>query len=108
MKFVDREEELKALEEGYISKKASFIIIYGRRRLGKTELIKQFLKGRNGVYFLATDEDITKQLKSLSSLIGMPREALVMGDILVLVLLLTYYFFRELKGKKPVKIRLFD
>ncbi|MFP3289395.1 MAG: ATP-binding protein [Candidatus Micrarchaeota archaeon] len=70
MEFIDREEELKALEEGYASKKASFIIIYGRRRLGKTELIKQFLKGRNGVYFLATDEDITKQLKSLSSLIG--------------------------------------
>jgi len=41
MKFVDREEELKALEEGYTSKKASFIIIYGRRRLGKTELINK-------------------------------------------------------------------
>jgi len=44
----------------------------------------------------------------LALLIGMPREALVIGDILVLALLLTYYFFRELKGKKPVKIRLFD
>ena len=70
MEFVDREEELKALKENYKSKKASFVVMYGRRRLGKTELIKQFLKGIKGVYFLATDEDITKQLKSLSSLIG--------------------------------------
>jgi len=41
MKFIGREEELKALEEGYTSKKASFIIIYGRKKLGKTELINK-------------------------------------------------------------------
>jgi hypothetical protein len=38
----------------------------------------------------------------------MPRESLLVGNIVVLFLLIIYYFFRELKNKKPVKIRIFD
>ncbi|MGC8676090.1 MAG: APC family permease [Candidatus Micrarchaeia archaeon] len=41
-------------------------------------------------------------------LIGMPKEALVIGTALVFSLLILYYFFRELQGKKPVKIKLFN
>jgi len=41
MKFIGREEELKSLEESYIPKKASFIIIYGRKKFGETEFIKE-------------------------------------------------------------------
>ena len=36
MEFVDRIEELKALKYAYESKNASFVVLYGRRRLGKT------------------------------------------------------------------------
>jgi AAA+ ATPase superfamily predicted ATPase len=39
--FVDREKEMKFLKDKYSSKSAELIIIYGRRRVGKTELIKQ-------------------------------------------------------------------
>lgn len=39
--FVDRENELKILKEAYNSGRAEFIILYGRRRIGKTELIKK-------------------------------------------------------------------
>ena len=39
-KFVNRREELKILEEEYAKEKASFIVIYGRRRIGKTRLIE--------------------------------------------------------------------
>ena len=38
LKFVDREDELKELENLYWSEKAQFVLIYGRRRIGKTEL----------------------------------------------------------------------
>jgi AAA+ ATPase superfamily predicted ATPase len=39
--FVDREKEMKFLKDKYSSQSAELIIIYGRRRVGKTELIKQ-------------------------------------------------------------------
>jgi len=50
--FVDRENELKALEDLYKSGKAVFMPIYGRRRVGKSELILRFMAGKKGVYLL--------------------------------------------------------
>lgn len=50
MKFYGREKELNHLTRLYQSL-PSFVVITGRRRVGKTELIKEFLKGREGVYF---------------------------------------------------------
>ena len=52
--FIDRENELEALEERYKKKSFEFVPIYGRRRVGKTELILQFIKNKKSVYFLAT------------------------------------------------------
>ncbi|MEC4273681.1 ATP-binding protein [Adlercreutzia sp. R25] len=54
--FVDRADELATLEEQFVSDEASMVIIYGRRRVGKTALITEFLKERRGLYFLATEE----------------------------------------------------
>ena len=54
-KFVNRVEEIEILENAYSSKEASLFILYGRRRVGKTELISRFI-GNRGVYFLATAE----------------------------------------------------
>ena len=48
--FINREKELKALEEIY-KKENSFVVIYGRRRIGKTELIKKFIRNKNFIYF---------------------------------------------------------
>ncbi|MEM2865090.1 MAG: ATP-binding protein [Candidatus Bathyarchaeia archaeon] len=54
--FVNREEELEFLEAAYNSRRPEFIIIYGRRRVGKTELILRFLQYKPGLYFLASTE----------------------------------------------------
>ena len=65
--FVDRESELRLLEETYEQNKSSLIIIYGRRRIGKTELVKQFIKEKEHVYFLADtriDKDNIRELQS--------------------------------------------
>jgi len=43
-RFVDRESELDFLEKSYFKNTAQFIILYGRRRIGKTELIKKFIE----------------------------------------------------------------
>lgn len=55
MKFIGRESELKTLEREY-QRKSGFVVIYGRRRVGKTTLIKEFIKDKNALYFLATEE----------------------------------------------------
>jgi len=44
--FVNREEELQFLEEHYSSRSAEFIVVYGRRRVGTTELSVKFSKDK--------------------------------------------------------------
>ncbi len=52
LKFIDRKEELAFLEKRYQKKGFEFFVIYGRRRIGKTELIKQFIKDKNYIYLV--------------------------------------------------------
>lgn len=56
MTFYDRRDELDALESAYESPGHDFFVVYGRRRIGKTELLKEFCTGRPHVYFLAAQE----------------------------------------------------
>ena len=55
-RFVDREQDRKTLREQFSSEAASMVVIYGRRRIGKTALITEFLKDHKGLYYLATEE----------------------------------------------------
>lgn len=54
--FVDRIEELAALEEQFADHQAAMAVIYGRRRIGKTALITEFVRDKRALYFLATEE----------------------------------------------------
>lgn len=63
MKFVGRKRELRTLEEAFQSHDSSFIPIYGRRRVGKSELIKQFIKNKNALYFLGKQAPARLQLR---------------------------------------------
>ena len=47
MKFIGRQSELQTLEQEY-RRDGGFVVIYGRRRVGKTRLIKEFIKDKNG------------------------------------------------------------
>lgn len=55
-KFIDREQEMETLVEEYNREGSSLIIMYGRRRVGKTTLISEFIKGKNALFFLASQE----------------------------------------------------
>ncbi|MDR2258139.1 MAG: ATP-binding protein [Treponema sp.] len=44
------------LEEQRAEKNASFVVLYGRRRVGKTALISRFIRKKRALYFLATEE----------------------------------------------------
>jgi hypothetical protein len=51
--FADREQELRFLENHCKTKTAELVVIYGRRRIGKTELALKFSKNKPHMYFLA-------------------------------------------------------
>ena len=54
--FVDRVLEMKTLQKEYEKKGASLVIVYGRRRVGKTTLLTEFMRDKPAIYFLATQE----------------------------------------------------
>ena len=70
MPFINREQELKSLNEKWQLNSAQFFIIYGKRRVGKTELIKQFIKGKTAIYFLADKRTSADQLRELGQIVG--------------------------------------
>lgn len=63
MEFVDREEELERLNNRLDSDSDELLVVYGRRRIGKSELVKQCLKDRESVYFQATESTPEIQLE---------------------------------------------
>jgi len=69
--FADRNQELQFLEQHYKTEAAELIIIYGRRRVGKTELALQFSKNKPHLYFLADrrpETELIQELKNRMSL----------------------------------------
>ncbi|MCP5506218.1 MAG: AAA family ATPase [Chlamydiales bacterium] len=69
MKVIGRKAEKKILEKYYTSKNAEFLAIYGRRRVGKTFLIRNYFKDK-GVFFEITgalNSDLKEQLENFHS-----------------------------------------
>ncbi len=54
--FIDREQEMETLQSEYERKGSALVVLYGRRRVGKTTLISEFIKGKNALFFLASEE----------------------------------------------------
>lgn len=49
--FIGREAELKFLNDKYEENGGQLIVLYGRRRVGKTETLREFCKGKPHVFF---------------------------------------------------------
>ena len=69
MNFIGRQQELELLEREY-QKQGSFVVIYGRRRIGKTTLIREFIKNKRAFYFLATEEIEAQGKKRLADVVA--------------------------------------
>jgi AAA+ ATPase superfamily predicted ATPase len=66
MQFFDREDDLAALEDQWAAREARLFVLWGRRRVGKTELLTHFADSRRSLYFEATDTTELAQLHNLS------------------------------------------
>jgi AAA+ ATPase superfamily predicted ATPase len=78
--FYGRTNELIKLNEMYDSDKFEFAVIYGRRRVGKTTLIREFIKNKEALFFAASESTAPDNLLSLSRCIGGSNSAPVFQD----------------------------
>jgi AAA+ ATPase superfamily predicted ATPase len=68
--FVNRVEELKALGEAYKSGRKELIIVYGRRRVGKTALVRKSVENVPHIYFFAEETLESENLRTFRSLVA--------------------------------------
>lgn len=66
MLFVNRFRELEFLNQGWESHRAELQILYGRRRVGKTELLKKFVSDKRQVQYVATQSSLEQQLRGFA------------------------------------------
>ena len=64
--FVGREKELAFLESKYTAENGQLIVLYGRRRVGKTETLKEFCKNKPHVFFACRECTDKLQLRTFS------------------------------------------
>ena len=64
--FIGRGKELGQLQQAYDSDKFEFVVIYGRRRVGKTALINQFVKDKDAIYFIGVESNAKQNLENFS------------------------------------------
>ena len=66
--FINRHQELAALERMFQSEIAELFVLYGRRRVGKTELLLQFCQNKRSIYFLASQLKERDHLQQLTEI----------------------------------------
>ena len=69
MKFLNRNNEIKRLSRALNSGESSLIVLYGRRRLGKTRLLQQVMQ-QNDIYFIADQRESTAQRDTFARLVA--------------------------------------
>ena len=82
MKFINRQRERSFLEQEYQREGSSFIVVYGRRRLGKTALIREFIKDKAGaVYFQADKSSESMAINLFRDVITRSHEKQFLTDL---------------------------
>ena len=73
--FIGRKKELQSLEKLYRSCRFEMAVIYGRRRVGKTSLIREFIRDKKAIYFMGIESNEKQNLHNFSDAIhGFHRE----------------------------------
>ena len=64
--FLGREKELGSMEESYAEKNFAFLVLYGRRRIGKTSLLQEFSRRHKTLLFSAQEKNDVLNLLDFS------------------------------------------
>lgn len=103
--FVNRIDELNYLEKLHKEQDARFVIMYGRRRIGKTELLRQFSKNKKHLFFSSDLSSEQEQLKQFSEKIfQLTRESFLQNQPFGSWEALLRYIFDHLIPKMPLII----
>lgn len=82
--FVNRDEELGFLEKHFRSQKPELLVIYGRRRVGKTELLRRFCRGKETAFFIGYSASGSEHIKKFQEVaaeeLGDPEIAALKPD----------------------------
>ncbi len=103
MLFIDREYELGVLEKAVSSSRSELVIVYGRRRIGKTFLLRFFQRLYGGVYLVVNYSDRSLILRDLSRQLNTEYNAGVglsesFRDLYIMAIRVS----ERLSSKKPV------
>ena len=64
--FIGRKAELQFLKSKYEADGGQLVVLYGRRRIGKTETLLEFCKGKESIYYACTEQADAMQLEMFS------------------------------------------
>lgn len=64
--FIGREAELRFLQDKFDNENGQLVVLYGRRRVGKTETLREFCKGKQHVFYSCTQSTDKVQLSKFS------------------------------------------
>ena len=67
--MIGRQNELGVLNDLYHSGRFEYLVMYGRRRVGKTTLLQEFAKGKEAVFFPAREKNDALNLHDFSQLV---------------------------------------
>ena len=78
MAFIGRKDELRELEEKFNSGRFEMGVVYGARRIGKTSILKEFVKDKSSLYFQAKESTALDNRqafsKEINKIIGIPYD----------------------------------
>ncbi len=67
--MIGRKEEMNRLEQMYASERFEFMVMYGRRRIGKTTILQEFSRTHKTIFFSAQEKNDTLNLQDFSKLV---------------------------------------
>ena len=67
--LINRTRELGYLDTRYAGRRAEIVVVYGRRRVGKTSLLHHWVQAKPHLFFFATEDDSATLLRRFSQLI---------------------------------------
>ena len=67
--LINRTRELGYLDTRYAGRRAEFVVLYGRRRVGKTSLIHHWVQTKPHLFFFGTEDDSATLLRRFSQLL---------------------------------------